>query len=966
MGMKKLLALGVVVALLFGPLDVYADYAAPFSVQFEAGSSRLAGEEATLTFSLPAEASYKYIAVDFGESGFVPTGTVSLWIESWPNKLELESTNTVNDHAVELLFPKVPDNAWSLNVSITVQNPTKAQRVSVNSITVKAGAKSDSLQVVPSMGSFLDIGLRVTANITKGIVGTQETVQFRVLEGNTVCDEPLRFTLKRNNKVLSSAVIPNGSLNLPLYFYYDVGKHSANYTFEVSKVNQAQVKGAFTLPIAYDLTTGVPTDAVYLGEAEIYGVVKDGTGRGVAGVPVSIVNKGAPYSPVATVTSGSDGSFTINAKFMDAAVHAVAIAGTEYAQFSVRGVPLVVTVAQPEVPSNAVSTSVELSVLFDGRDVSQAVEIKVIGPDGKTVLDWSAGNPWGSYGQAATVRKIDIGKLPLAGGYNILARYEDVDGGETTDIYDGTGSATFKVRTTTVVVSAGSLEADLMAIGQNSITVKATDAAGAGVKDEATGRDVAQVRFTVSGAVAEQVVFDSSQASATFDQAPVGNVQKTVPITVTQAGTVLVQGQVNLADGTVEAFSKAFVTNGWVIKTSQIVGIVGEEVLIRAVVHTPQGIPVNHAKVVWQSNRAAFEVRNTWGGYSTSSRLEIDGLASNVQNGIYEIRAKLLQSDDLVAVEVTRVKDSAIRAQFVTRIAEGNVYRLKAEPTTLIATLDHQRLELSYANQKGRSLNGDATLLVTGPGVNASFVTAADWDTPQLTITPTAVGDITVEGSPQDKSRFLPLVIPVRAPNVHHNLGTYATENMWQDLTLRGQDFSYGGVLPIYVRISSEGAQMALNSTTGAYIERDGTGVSQTFTTYASTEHRFRLMPWVSSPAEGVTPVVRIEASYNGRDWVVVHEAPIKPIVIACHPSTVYIGVPDKLDVTVTDANGSPYAGKRVDVQGQVALTNAQGKVSFAINPSGTHLIPIRVTLDRLLGKDYATATVYVESKVPQ
>ena len=66
--MKKLLALGVVVALLFGPLDVYADYAAPFSVQFEAGSSRLAGEEATLTFSLPAEASYKYIAVDFGES----------------------------------------------------------------------------------------------------------------------------------------------------------------------------------------------------------------------------------------------------------------------------------------------------------------------------------------------------------------------------------------------------------------------------------------------------------------------------------------------------------------------------------------------------------------------------------------------------------------------------------------------------------------------------------------------------------------------------------------------------------------------------------------------------------------------------------------------------------------------------------------------------------------------------------
>ena len=251
--MKKLIAVIVVLAVLFGPLSVYADYAAPFSVQFEVGSSRMAGEEGTLAFSLPAEASYKYIAIDLGASGFIPVGAAaSLWIESWPNRLEIESTTTVNGNTVELLFSKVPENAWSLNVSVSVRNPDIAQRVNASSITARAGATRDSAAVIPSLGSFLDIGLKVMSNVTKAIIGKQETVQFRVLEGQSIVNEPLRFTLKRNNKVLSSGVIPNGNLNLPLYFYYDPGKHSANYTLEVSKVAQAQVKGTLTLPIVYD------------------------------------------------------------------------------------------------------------------------------------------------------------------------------------------------------------------------------------------------------------------------------------------------------------------------------------------------------------------------------------------------------------------------------------------------------------------------------------------------------------------------------------------------------------------------------------------------------------------------------------------------------------------------------------------------------------------------------------------
>ena len=315
--MRKLLAGVLALIVVLVPLDIQALAAAPFSVMFETGSSKFAGDQAVLVFSLPSEATYRFISIDLSSAGFVATGNATLWVESWPNRSEIDSQVKINNNVVEIRFDAVPANAWALNVSVAITNPTRAQRVNASSIVVKAGANPEQTETIPSVGSYLDIGLKVTANIDKGLVGKTETVQFKVLEGDSVSSEPLRFILKRNNKVLYSSVVPDGTIALPLSFYFDPGKHSANYTLEVSKLDQAQIKGVLVIPTVYDLTVTAPKDAFYGAEAFISGQVRDGSGKGVAGVPISVINKGAPFMPLASAPSASDGSFSLGARFTE-------------------------------------------------------------------------------------------------------------------------------------------------------------------------------------------------------------------------------------------------------------------------------------------------------------------------------------------------------------------------------------------------------------------------------------------------------------------------------------------------------------------------------------------------------------------------------------------------------------------------------------------------------------------------
>lgn len=961
--MKRLVALLVILVLFISSIDALAAYEAPFSVQFEDGQSRLAGEESVLLFSLPTDASIKYVAIDFGSAGFVPTGAATLWVESWPNRLEVASSVTVTGSIVEVQFTKVPENAWALNMSVGVMNPSRAQRVSAANFIVRAGATPQKAESISAVGTFLDIGLKVVATVTKGVVGRTEVAQFSVLEGEALCEEALRYTIKRNNKALSSGVIPTGSLTLPLAFYFDPGKHSANYTLEVSKVAQSQVKGTLIIPVMYDVTVVAPADAAYSSEAVIVGKVRDGSGRGLGGVPISVINKGAPYQALVSSNTAADGSFTLNPKFIDAEQHAVTIGGTDYEVFDVQGLPLEIVLTQSEVPCGN-STNIELRVFFGDTEVSQEADIKVVGPDGKTFIDWATGSPYGGSGRAATARKVGLGKLPPVGEYTLLARFEDMDGGETSNAPDGSGSTKFVVRTSAVVVTPSKLEHGLVAVGPNAITVKVTDYAGAGIKLTPGGMDISRVRFTVSGSVTNPVSFDSAVNSAVYDQPE--RISKTVSVIVCGLGRFVVTGEVYLADGSIEPFVREFSAQGWVVEQNSLLGVVGEEVVLRAVVKTTDGIPVNHAKVVWHSSRAVFQPMMPWGNYgSATSRLEIDGLNTNVQDGIYEMKVKLLQADDQIALMVSRVRDDAPRSYLHLRVAEGRMYELTSTPLALVATLDDQYLQVKYTETQGRQLSAPARIEGTGPNVSFAFNTRADSDTPQFMVSPNAIGSVVLTPVPQDKSRFVPLTIPVRAPKVQHTMGTYVTENVWQEISIGGRDLEHGGYRPIYVRMSAVGAGLELVSGNGAFVERTGFGVIHVFTSYASTDHKFRFMPWAVTPvAENMTPLVKIEVSYNRRDWVSIHEAPIKPIIITTAPQTLYVGQTQQLTIVVTDANGTPCGERHVTVLGKQTLTNAQGQASFSITSTGTHLVPITVTLDRYVNGRLSTATAYVESKI--
>ena len=903
---------------------------------------------------MPGEEGLRYIEIDLGSTGFAVVGDVTWMIDGWPNRTPVNATVQVSGTKAIVTASKDMGDAFAHYITIAVANPAQAGRVSLEGVVVRSGKNEAQASVKQSMTRHLDIGFKVTSSVPQGIVGATENVTFHIRDGKGLVREAVSYILKWNTRVMTRGFTDQGELTFPLPFVLEPGKASTSYTLEVARATEPGVTGVVSIPIRYAFTATGLTGARYLHESNIGGLVVDAAGTGVAGQTVSLVNKGAPFLPLATGRTDAEGQFAMEVTFQDAGLHSLQIGSTEYAEFMVEGVELDVVATPPKVANNSTAVSVEARVMRDVTDVSQAAEIRVLAPDGSVHLDWSAGQ--GGWFGGTGKRIVSLGKnLPL-GEYLLEARWESTDGGETPDYPDAVGAAFFEVQGSSVVVNAQHIADGLMSVGPNSVTVKVVDSVGAGRKEKPQDTEIRSVQFEISGGIENPVSFDSSLATAVFDTPQ--NTSKTLDVVVMGAEEIRVKGTVTLGNGRVEPFEQVLKTNGWIVHTQSLLGHTGDVVTLRAVVRTAGGVPVNNAVVSWVSPRLSFATGLEWG--RITDRVIIEGLKANVQDGIYEQEIMLFHPVEQLLLTVER-GDGQLRGYRHVVIGDSNFFTLVSEPHSLIATANHQSLQISHSDPQGRVVLGNGGITVSGAGIDVALTTRTDRDVFQLQVSPAVPGLITIAPGFQDQSRFNTVVVPVLAPKLATGLGEQITENMYHNLSITSLDLlSNGHSRPFQFRFSAQNAHLRLETPSGNYAYTTGTTAEQTYTSHSVVQQAMRLMAW-SAGSHEKEPRIILEASYNNTDWAVVAEWNIAPLKLLPSLDRLLVGTEYELELFVQDANGVPLAGRTV-IAGSSHLSDSVGRVALLVRPTGTSLYPISVLTDREVAGVKLTQTIYLET----
>jgi hypothetical protein len=952
--LKRLVCAIAFISLIITPLQGLSFYEAPYGLRFAAGASIEAGAISLLEFTIPGADGLRYVEIDLGTSGFVPLDSATWQLDGWPERTPVRAQSTINGTRISVLANQAPRDAFSHYLLVPVRNPDFAGRLPIEGIAVRTGRSETQNALVPGMTRHLDIRYRVTSSVEQGIVGDSADVTFRVFDGPSLSTDPIAYTLKWNTRVMTRGFLTTGETTLPVPFMMEPGKPSTSFIFEVTKATDQYAKGTISIPIRYKLNVSPLEGFSYLDTATIFGTITDSTGRGIAGETVSIVNKAALFMPAATMRTDAEGKFSLQSTFLDAGEHVLRIGNTEYKNFAVQGLGLDV-IMDRQVANSTSGVRLPLRIMYDEQDLTKQAEVRVLDPDGEVLLDWAGGQQARLEGD---MRIITLGaNLPL-GNYLLEARWEDTEQADTPNHPDRFARVPFVMRASAASAQAAETRDDLVSAGPNKITVTVRDARGTGLKQEPKADEIKRVEFTVRGAVARPVSFDSD-----IDEG-FTNDSTTVMVEVTGAGDVLVEGTVTLGNGAVEPFSFALAAGGWVVRTSQIIGMMGNVVTLRALVTTPAGTPVNNAQVSWTSPRMSFETIRESGGQwtGTTSSVVIDGLASNVQDGIYEQTVRLGHPSDRILLQVRTGQDNAIMAHTCVELRDAAFYQLKVEPRSLIATLDNQPFEISYLSPRGDTIAGSAQLVVEGSGGERQLTTWLDTDRFFLSLSPNTTGQITVGPGEQDASRFNTLQVPVLTPNIVTGLRDKVTENIYHHVDMVSRDpYEAGQARPFAVRFTGRDVHMRLETGSGLHSFTSGVSLNQSHTSHMADRHSFRLLAWRGAGVEDKGRVV-IEVSYNGKDWVTLQTLSVEPLQVIPSVPALYVGESNPLTLTVLHANGEPLTGRTV-IAGDSHTSNAEGQVALTLRPTGTALFPIAVVADREVAGNKLKRTVYIDAQ---
>ncbi|MDP3486383.1 MAG: stalk domain-containing protein [Bacillota bacterium] len=944
--MKKIFALLLSVAMVASLFVGVAFAVAPtYTVSFD-GSS-LAGANSALVLSV-TQPGVTSVAVDFGTTGFVPIGAALIGTT-------VQTTNVVGN--VVTVTIAATDNPV---VKIPVRNPLVAKN-----IIAGAGITVTSNTVAATTTSDLSVNYTVTPSVTTPVLGGTSTVSFNVTQGGAAVTDALIYSITKvgDTTPLTQGSTSTGNFSAAISFTAAAGVFSQAYTVSVQKATGTDIPtGSATLTARYNLTVDGASSVKYLDARTLTGRLTNAAGTGIAGATIALVNKTAAGSPVAGSTTAADGSFAMTAVFADAAVYAFNVGIVEYSTVTVAGLDLAVTAAPTSIVKTLSTTAMTFTVKYGTTDAAGA-EIRILNPDGTVQVAWTSILIWTAPANLAT------------GTYKVEARWEDTANGDTPTVSDRTGSTTFAVVNPSklnVTYAPLNHTLDVLTVGANSMTVKLVDVNGLGCDSTTTTASrIKKVVFTVSGPLTAAQTFDSSATGAAWTS---GTDTKTVDFNIEQGGTVTVSGTVTFGDNSTETFTKTYTNNGWLVTTEKVLGTVGDVVTLRAIVTTAAGVPVNNAVVTWTGVANAFlTAKDSAGVWSVPAALvSVNGSTTNINNGVYEREVKL-NVNGAVTVGVTTTGLLA-RASLAASITGQNVYTVTPSVSSVIATLASQTIRVAIANASGVKMTNLQTLNVTGStGVLASALditnaTMYDADADgtvdgyQFSVSPLALGTLTITAMTDDGNKLGTATVNVVAPNVTVNLGTKTTQNVTEKLNVKVNDMTGtpAAARLINARVTIVGADMTLTTDATTPVS-----INSADTIPVSAEHKLLVTAWDVVEATPVAPLVRVEVSYNGTNWIKVADLAVTPLDIALNSDSIFVGGVNKIDATVTDAHGAAYANKAVTLAGSTGTTDASGKVSLFVNPSSTGTATLTVATSRVGFTANKTLTIVSDNIKP-
>ncbi|KAF0196349.1 MAG: Ig-like domain-containing protein [Bacillota bacterium] len=970
--MKKIFALLLSVAMV-ASLFVGVAFAAggTYTVAYKTGASTAAGANSTLVFTVtpPVSGTATTVKVDFAASGFVPIGAAT-----WAG-----STNVTSNIVGNVITIARTENITTGTVEIPVRNPLTAkvvnQAVSADAFVVTTGTPPTALVVATSV-SVLNVNYTVTPSITTPVIGGTSTVSFNVTQGGAAVTDALVYNFYRGLTLLTHGSTSTGNFSAAISFTAEPGAFSQEYTVNVAKATDTTVTGSTKLTALYNLTVDGITTVKYLDARTLTGRLTNAAGTGIANAPITLRNK-TNASDVANATTAADGSFAMTAVFADAAVYAFNVGTVEYSTFTVAGLDLTVAAAPTSIVKTLGTTAMTFTVRLPGTTTTPTnanPEIRILNPDGTVRLDWTSTLVWSAPADLAT------------GTYKVEARWEDTANGNTPTVSDRTGSTTFAVTNPSKlnVSYAPTVAVDgVLTVGANGVAITIRDVAGAGfVGATATAAQIKQVLITVTGPLTSAVTINTA-VTAPGAAAPWNGSLITVTPTfnIEQAGNIVVTGTVTFGDNSTETFTRTYTNNGWIVTTEKVLGTVGDVVTLRAVVTTAAGVPVNNAIVTWTGVANAFLTAKDAAGVwiTPAAAVPVDGSITNINNGVYEKEVKLNTNGD-VTVGVTTTALAA-RASLVANITGQNVYTVTPSVSSVIATLATQTVRVAVTNASGAAMTNLQALDVTGStGVLAAPLAITDAtmydanadgivDGYQFSVSPLASGTLTITAKTDNGNKIGVGTVAVVAPGVTVTAAAKATQNVTEKLNVKVNDMTGtpAAARPISVRVTAVGAFMELKTDVATpVILTNGTVENQAhLVAAAAAEHKLLVTAWDFVEATPVAPLVRVEVSYNGTNWVKAADLAVTPLDITLNSDTIFVGGVNKIDATVTDAHGVAYAGKAVAVAGSTGTTDANGKVSLFVNPSSTGTATLTVATSRTGVTANKTITITADSVKP-
>lgn len=507
----------------------------------------------------------------------------------------------------------------------------------------------------------------------------------------------------------------------------------------------------------------------------------------------------------------------------------------------------------------------------------------------------------------------------------------------------------------TVIDNPNALVINSMAIGGLSGTSNAKVSVGRGQLltinlSAPSGRLFKNVSYTVDGPLNKPLISSNNNSffAPTYFEA-------TRIIDVLSGGNIIVSGSVTYDNNTTESFHRTLQVAGYMVTfLPETLPTVGNELELKAIVTTTEGIPINNAKVIWTTTDFFGEKSNTlFQVYDQTSNTfvtadgtnnSIDGATRIIQNGEYSTIVKLVEPGYLTcSVYSNEFAYSGQVFALNQKIVYGEeTYSIKNGVADLIAGKPNQLLTLEIQDKDGNAVTPDWVYIEDMNFINGCLLDSFDHSitgTAKLTFSPMPrAGRFTILLGTDAGKKIVKIPVNIVIPSVTIKVNgiesNKITAGVFEKIELSFENSDRSLITAMGSGI--DGSFYCLDKVTPLFGQETISGAT---TIYA------KVVPFKSS----VNSKLQLYADFGCGQVKVATLDVVQPILTASE-SFVTIGSVVDLSLSLSDANGKPLSGYTITSTGSdtfagntTATTDALGKAFFTVSPNAVGTLTLTI-----------------------